>query len=235
MLNIAILEDNIDQLENLKFLLKKYSEENSIELKIDEFNDSFKFSDGFTPVYDIIFLDIEMPGNDGLTVANKIREVDKDTILIFVTNLLKYATKGYSVNATDYLLKPVKYMDLSITLNRVMDILTTRITSFICVNTKDGLYRVNTNDIYYVEVEKHYLTYHTLNKIYVTRGSMKSVEQQMPASFAKCNSCYMVNLKYVTFLDKENVTVGPYRLGVSRRAHASFLQALNNYLNGKAL
>ena len=234
-MKIAILEDNRTQLENLRQLLKRFSQENNVDMEITEYEDSFKFADNFSPIYDVIFLDIEMPGDDGLTIAQKIRRVDKNTILIFVTNLLKYATKGYAVNATDYMLKPVKFIDLSMTMNRVLELLATRVEAPISLNTKEGIRKLSLNDIYYVEVEKHYLTYHTLNASYVVRGTMKNLEDEMPSSFAKCNSCYMVNLKYVNFLDKETVTVGPFSLAVSRRAYTSFLQSLNLYLGGKVL
>lgn len=233
MIKIAILEDNVSQMENLNSLLNKYSKENNLDIEINTFTNSIMFSDSFSPIYDVIFLDIEMPDIDGLTIAKKIRQLDKNTVLIFVTNLLKYATKGYAVNATDYLLKPVKYTDLTMTMGRVQEIISSKEDIFATINTKDGIRRISLNEIYYIEVQKHYLTYHTLKDEYVERGTLKNLEQNMPTSFAKCASCYMVNLKYVSFLDKETVTVGPFNLSVSRRAYPTFLQSLNLFLGRK--
>ena len=230
MLKIAILEDNTDQTKRLVEHLTKYGQENNVSFEISDFTNGLSFIQDFSPHWDIIFLDIEMPGLNGVEVAEEIRRVDKDVILIFVTNLFKYALKGYSVGAMDYLIKPVYYNDLSVTLSRVMNHFESTDTNYINLETKEGIHRINPNSLYYVEVNKHYLTYHTPDEDITVRGTMSSAEAALTDGFAKCNNCYLVNLKFVTEVTKESAQVGPHTLEISRRAYPGFIESLNNYL-----
>ena len=61
----------------------------------------------YTNRYDLVLLDIEMPDMNGMVVANKLRAIDDEVPLIFITNMRKYAIKGYEVNASDFILKPI--------------------------------------------------------------------------------------------------------------------------------
>ena len=69
---------------------------------------------------DILFMDVEMPGLDGFGAAEKIRAVDADAVLVFVTNMAQYAIKGYEVDALDYVLKPVNYYQFCTKLSRAV-------------------------------------------------------------------------------------------------------------------
>ena len=62
-------------------------------------------------IFDIIIFDIDMPGINGIDTARKLREMDSNVTIIFVTNIAKYAINGYEVDAVDYILKPVSYYD----------------------------------------------------------------------------------------------------------------------------
>ena len=68
--------------------------------------------------YDIVFMDIELPGINGMEAAHRLREIDQQVILIFVTNMAQFAVKGYEVDALDYIIKPAQYGPLSIKLDR---------------------------------------------------------------------------------------------------------------------
>ena len=76
------------------------------------FADGVDILEDYRAVYDIIFLDVEMKHLDGMTTAERIRQMDADVILIFITNMAQYAIRGYSVGALDYVLKPVPYLPL---------------------------------------------------------------------------------------------------------------------------
>ena len=63
-----------------------------------------------------------MPYIDGMKTSRKLREVDQNVALIFITNLMQYAIKGYEVNALDFMLKPVKYYDFEMKMNKAIEI-----------------------------------------------------------------------------------------------------------------
>ena len=108
LISVAIVEDNSTESENLYSLLKLYGDDVGVEIKITKFDNGFKFLDGYKAVYDVVFLDIEMPDMDGMTVARKLREFDRSIFVVFVTNIAKYAIHGYEVDALDYFLKPAR-------------------------------------------------------------------------------------------------------------------------------
>ena len=105
MVNIAVVEDNEREREILTEYLKRFSPQFAIEV----FSSAVIFLTDYTPKYDIVFMDIDMPCLDGMSAAAKMRKLDDRTCLIFVTNLAKYAIKGYEVQAFDFMVKPLTY------------------------------------------------------------------------------------------------------------------------------
>lgn len=99
MIKIAIVDDQEEDAELLKEYLAKYEEEHSILVQSTVFLASFDFLEKYHGEYDVIFLDIEMPGSNGLEVAREIRSKDDAVGIIFVTSMVPYAINGYEVNA----------------------------------------------------------------------------------------------------------------------------------------
>ena len=118
-MKIAIVEDNPASAEKLRGYLRQYGEENQKEFDITLFGDAVSFLDRYSP-FDMVFMDIELPGMDGMEAARRLREVDRQAILLFVTNMARFAVKGYEVDAMDYLVKPVQYGSFSLKLRRAL-------------------------------------------------------------------------------------------------------------------
>ena len=118
MLRCAIVEDSPRELEHLKECLARYSAERDIPLETTVFGDAASFLEHYRADYDIVFMDIELPGINGMEAAHRLREIDRQVILIFVTNMAQFAVKGYEVDALDYIIKPAQYGPLSIKLDR---------------------------------------------------------------------------------------------------------------------
>ena len=109
MLKIAVVEDQQEVRDELCRFIRQYAAENSLQVEVLPVEDGAVIAEHYEPGYDIIFMDVEMPGLDGFGAAEKIRAVDADAVLVFVTNMAQYAIKGYEVDALDYVLKPVNY------------------------------------------------------------------------------------------------------------------------------
>ena len=202
MINIAIVEDDINYQNTLKVFLERYKQERNEEYKIDIFSNALNFLDE-KKFYNIIFLDIEMPFMNGIEAAKKIRETNKNSTIIFITNMAKYAVKGYEVDAMDFLIKPVEYFNLSLKLDKAIKIQKDDSTHNILVNNSSGFMKLDISTILFVESLLHYVIYYLEDDTIKVRDSMKRVEETLKKfHFAKCNNSYLVNLDKILKVQK---------------------------------
>ena len=120
MLQVALVEDSGDAAETVKAYLDRLSAEKGLECRLVWFDNPVNFLEKYSVDYDIIMLDIQMPGMNGMDLARKIRERNATVPLIFITNMAQYAIKGYEVDASDFIVKPVSYFDFALKFERVV-------------------------------------------------------------------------------------------------------------------
>lgn len=188
-----------------------------MEFKVSVFYDGKSILDNYTSDYDAVFLDIQMPGINGMEVAERIRDMDEDVVLMFITNMAQYAISGYSVGALDFVMKPVNYYTFSMKVGRVLKKVQKKAKEqhTIVLLLPDGIKMLDTKQIYYVEIQNRLLHYHTTEGEFVVKGTMQSVEETLESySFAKCNHWYMVNLMHVKEVKKNIVVVGEHELEI---------------------
>lgn len=233
MIKIALVEDDPSCKEQTVNYVERFSKENGVEVKIDCFADGLEFLEKYSSDYTVVFMDIEMPYMNGLNVAKKLREKDECVSLIFMTQMAQYAIKGYEVNAIDYVVKPVAYGTFSDKLKKAIKASEKYIDYDFTVAKKDGKVRLQTSKIYYVEVTDHKLIYHTVDGNLENSGSLNSLERELAKyNFSRCNTCYLVNLRFVTALNENTVWVGNDALAVSRSRKKSFFSDIAAYRGG---
>lgn len=233
MPRIAVVDDQPDMRQQLCSMIDQYSRENNCMLEVTTFSDGAQVITNYCKGFDIIFLDIEMPELGGMDAAERIRTVDPDVVLVFVTNMAQYAIRGYEVDALDFVLKPVNYYQFSTKLARALQRVQRRKGGQIALQTAGGVQLLNTEDIYWLETRDRMLHYHTSTGVWSVRSSLQNAEKQLaPYHFAKCNQCYLVNLRYVRAVQNDMVQVGEDRLEISRRQRAAFLAAVAAYVGG---
>lgn len=235
MYHIAIVEDEREFSDQLIEYLRQYEKENEVEIEVSVFYDGESVLHEYAPKYDAIFLDIQMPGINGMQTAEAIREVDEDVVLMFITNMAQYAISGYAVGALDFVMKPINYYTFAMKVGRVLKRVKKRekAQSAIVLQRPEGIKKLDIRQIYYVEIQNKMLHYHTDEGEYIVKGTMQSVEKQLEnLSFAKCNHWYMVNLMHTKEVRKNIAVVGPFELEISRRNKNGFLKALTEYLGG---
>ena len=170
-----------------------------------------------------------MPLLDGMAAAERIRQVDKNVILIFITNMAQYAIQGYSVNALDYVLKPVNYFSFRMKLLKAWRVLQERPGTAILISTDREVRCLKTSEILYVEVADHRLIFHISLEHYSTFGTLQNTENILGKSFARCSKSFLVNLQYVDGIQGNQVALGTDLLSISRSKRKAFLQALSDY------
>lgn len=234
MINVAIVEDEDNAAELFTEYLKRFSKQYGTEIRAERFTNAISFLTGYGGNFDIVFMDIELPEMNGMDAAAKLREIDMSVTLVFVTNMAQYAVRGYEVGATDYIVKPVSYYDFSLKLQRIVKYIGNHGDAKIALPSKEGMVCLPLSRIKYVEVRKHNVLFHTEDGEYPVYGTLKKVEDAIAAndggcSFVKCNSCYLVNLRFVTAVRDSFVVVGGDNLVISRAKRKEFMMQLNRY------
>ena len=235
MRNIAIVEDEDLAAQALIDHIKQFEAQTGQSFQIFRFANGADFLQDYRAVYAVVFLDVQMPKMNGLETALQLRRCDKNVSIIFITNLVQYALKGYEVDAVSYLIKPVSYYDFSMKFKKALDIYLLNEDRSFTVNTPGGLCRISTDKLMYVEIMNHRLFYHLIDDVIEMTGVLSGVEQQLSRfGFLRCNKCYLVNPKFIVKVKGSTVQVGDNLLQISRPRRAAFLAELANWYAGSA-
>lgn len=229
MYHIAVVEDDENDRALIGSFIERYGKEKGQAFRITGFNNAITFLTNYTPVYDAVFIDIQMPHMNGMEAATKLRELDSTVPLVFITNMSNFAVKGYSVNAVDFVVKPVSYANFTAMLNKVLRLVDDSAEAII-LKTKEGKVKVRISSVSYIDVLDHQVCYHTDSGDFLVWESLKEQEAKLPQDrFAKCNNYCIVNLKYVDGLTDGNVKVKDNEIPVSRSRKKEFTNKLLAY------
>ncbi len=229
MINICIVEDEIEQANLLRDYIKHFATDSGVDIDVDHLSDGIDLVDGYDGSYDIILLDIQMKHLDGMAAAEKIRALDSDVIIIFITSTVQYAVQGYAVDALGYVLKPVPYTAFAQLMEKAISRVKARQTHiYIKVTVNDRQLKLDCSFISYIESSRNNVILHCVDQDYVTAGPLKKYEEMLSSQgFSKCHNAYIVNLSYVQAVQKEEVvlTTG-LSLPISRARKKDFMAAL---------
>lgn len=237
-MKIAIVEDEKEPRDAILKYLEQFKKENpcfDYEAMTFPSGEKFLSAEDASKDFDLIFLDIELEGMNGFEMAKQLRETNKDINIIFVTNLSQYAINGYEVDAMDFCLKPLSYPDFVMRMNKaIRRFLRDGDAKIIKTDINGKTVIMQAKDILYVEIVKHYLTYHLSNAVdVVVRGSMKEASKELSIpGFFRTNSCYIINMKHIEFISKDDVIIRGKNnpLPISRARKADFLDAFARYI-----
>lgn len=228
-MKIAIVEDNRTESEIVLSYIARFEKENGIKIGSTVFCDGLAFLDKYNSDFDAVFMDIEMPHLNGMETSERLRKINVNIPLIFITNMKQFAINGYSVGASDFILKPVNYYRIESILKKLLRSTEKNAGQEKVIRTNGGLKILKLSQIYYVEIRGHELLYHTDTGDVEAYGTLKEIEKEFGESFVKCNNCYLINLKYVIAVDKNEIIVGQYKIEISQRKRKNFLDKLLEY------
>lgn len=232
MIRIALVEDDEQYRREFLGYLRQYEQESGQRFRISVFTDGDEITEGYSADYDLILMDIAMRFMDGMTAAERIRALDSEVVIIFITSMPQFVMKGYAVDALDYVLKPVSYYAFSQRIERAIARMSNRRRRYISVPIKGGVQKLDISRIRYVEVRDHELVFHTTSDRVFSRGTLAEAESQLGVTnFFRCSKCCLVNLEFVDSVQGSDILLDGERLQVSRARKKALMDALNDYLN----
>ena len=230
MLRIAIVEDEAHQREQLESGVRAVLCELSAELTCLDSAQPLMELYAAGERFDLLLLDIQLPGMDGMSAAARVREFDADVLIVFITSMAQYAVQGYKVDALDFLVKPVAHEVLDACLSRALRRLKKREPASLSVRSGGSLRIVPVSSILYAESREHRTLLHTREEEIPCAGSLGSIEESLiPHGFFRCHAAFVVSFAQVERLDGGDVIIGGRRVPLSKHRRKQFLAALAAY------
>ena len=220
MLKIAVCDDDNGELSHVTALLQQYQARNRLAVRIDAFLSAMELMDALrTTNYQLLLLDILMPGFTGIQAAREIRTLDSETKIVLLTSSPEFAVESYRVDAFYYLLKPIREDDLFPVLDRLLQQFR-RAEDTLLLTLPSGVLRLPYSRIEVLEVNsKHLLFYLNDGSIREIPGTLTQYEPQLleRREFVKVHRSYLVNMDDIQHLKgTELITYSGVRFPISR-------------------
>lgn len=229
-LRIGICDDNLDARLTLRAALERALERQRTEGQFFEFSSGEGLLGWFAKhvgELDLVFLDMEMGELDGMETARRLRQMDENLMLVFVTGFAEHVFDGYAVGALGYLMKPPAPEQLEEVLSRAASaMLGSEPTVFVC-RSGDTLYRIPKGRIAYFSSDRRQITCVTDQRSYRFYGKLDQVEEAVGPGFVRIHQRYLVRTGAVERVEGGQVYLeGEETLPISRANRSAALAAL---------
>lgn len=204
-LHIAICDDSSTDSEYVRTLLAEWARLRAQDVRAEVFSSAEKFLFHYEDdrSYDILLLDIEMDGMDGVTMARRIRKGNEAVQIVFITGYSDYIAEGYDVAALHYLMKPVRREKLFAVLDRAAE-KCRRNERFLALEAGGELVRIPLYEIRYLDVHQNYVTVHA-KQDYTVKRTLGEFEQELGEGFFRAGRSLIVRLGCIRRVTKTDV------------------------------
>lgn len=230
-MKIAICDDEQAQRNLIVLSTKKYLLEHKIPACIEEFEsaEQLLFRYESSSDFDIVLLDIQMRGMDGIALAKYLRQKNEALAIIFITAMTDFIYEGFKLNAINYLLKPLDEVKLFTCLQSAMEQCNKQ-QEILILRVDKELIKIKKHQILRVESDGHYLNIVTGEQCYRVKKSMKEIEMELSEQhFLKISRSDVINLYGVERITTKEITlVNGDKLIVPKGKHKEISEAFMN-------
>jgi len=204
-IHFAVCDDNEADVKYIHSLVMQWAEASGHMAQVDTFSsaEAFLFHYEDEKDYDILLLDVEMGGINGVDLAKKVRRGDETVQIVFITGYSDYIAEGYEVAALHYLVKPLCEEKFTAVLNRAVEKLR-RNARTLLLEGPEGMARIPFYEIRYVEVRQNYVTVHA-KEDYMVKRTLSDLERELDDSFCRTGRSFIVNLARVRRVTRTEV------------------------------
>lgn len=202
MIKVAFCDDDLSALNEIRVLIDRYCADRNQEIICMDFNNSLELlgeiEKGLRP--DILFLDIIMPGENGISVAKEIRRYDNNVKIIFLTSSAEYAVESYTVGAYFYQLKPICEENFFKLMDAVISECADVLQSSLVLQNKSNITRIYLEKLEYCEVIGRNLLFYMENgEILQGSGSLDELSDKLTQhdNFLRPHRSFLVNMEYI--------------------------------------
>ena len=232
-MRIAVCDDEQRFIDEFRRIINKLY--NSLDILTDDFSNGDELLKSFKyKAYDVVFLDIEMPAMDGITLARKLRELSSEVCIVFLTGHIEYAIKGYEVNALRYLTKPADEQKVKEVIDHVIGKMESG--KVLWVKNADGEQKIMLSDILFIEAQNQNVVINTSNGSFTVRGNISDYEEQLSQhGFFRIHRGYLISLpKVLRIANKSVIMEDNTDLPVSRSKEGKLKDMLFSYVSKEA-
>ena len=232
---IAICDDCGEQREYLAGLVAAWAKKVRATADIRTFPsaEAFLFSYAEEKDYDILLLDVEMPGMSGVELAREVRRENAAVQIVFITGYYEYFSDGFDVSALHYLMKPVKQDKLFGVLDRAVAAMQ-KTERVILLPVSGEMLRLPVGQVQYVEVFSHTVAIVTKTDTIQVKMPISEIEKLLGDGFIRCHRSYLIGVKHIARLSKTEVILDSGKtLPLSRSAAAMVHKAFIFYYTGE--
>lgn len=212
MIKVAFCDDDMSVLDELKDLLDQYGAKRSREITYDTFYSSLELLDKIEKGvrYDILFLDVILPNENGIDIAKEIRQYDNVVKIIFLTSSSEFAVQSYTVGAYFYQLKPIWKENFYRLMDSAISECQKEEQRSLILRCKNGITRIDLDRLEYCEVLGRTLLFHMENgKILEGTGSMDKLYGQLSQyeNFVRPHRSFLINMEYIEKISHKAITM----------------------------
>ena len=205
MISFAICDDSPADIRFLSECVRGWAQKKGETVRLESFSsaEAFLFRYEENKAYDILLLDIEMGGMNGVELAKQVRRENEAVQMVFITGYSDYIAEGYEVAALHYLMKPIRPEKLWEILDRAV-VKCRQIERSLLLETSGETARIPLPEIRYLEVRRNYVTVHGRRE-YTVKRTLSELERELDERFFRIGRSLIVNLHFVRRVTKNDV------------------------------